>query len=114
MEANVWSDPSVIKRLREDYIVVALYVDDKTKLPKDEWYRSDYDGKMKKTVGKKFADLQKSMFGVNAQPFYVLLNTEGEKLTHARAYNLDVDAFVKFLDKGKDNFKKGKKVSTKD
>jgi len=112
MEANVWSDPNVIKRLREDYIVVALYVDDKTKLPRDEWYKSDYDGKMKKTIGKKFADLQKLMFGVNAQPFYVLLGHDNDVLAHPRAYNLDVDAFVKFLDKGKENFKKGKRVST--
>jgi len=110
MEANVWADPRVLKRLREDYIVVALYVDDKTKLPKDEWYKSSYDGKMKKTVGKKFADLQKEMFGVNAQPFYVLLNSDGEKLTYARAYDLDIDVFVKFLDKGIENFEKGKTI----
>ncbi len=112
MEANVWSDTKVLKRLREDYIVVALYVDDKTKLPKDDWYKSSYDGKMKKTVGKKFADLQKEMFEVNAQPFYVLLGHNDDVLTHPRAYNLDIDAFVKFLDKGIENFEKGKRVST--
>lgn len=110
MEANVWSDPNVLKRLREDYIVVALYVDDKTGLPEDEWYVSNYDGKMKKTVGKKFADLQKEKFGVNAQPFYVLLGHDNEVLAQPRAYDLDVEAFVKFLDKGKENFKNGKSV----
>jgi len=104
MEANVWSDPAVLKRLRDDYIVLALYVDDKTKLPKEEWIKSDYDNKMKKTVGKKNADFQISKFGVNAQPFYVLMNGDGEVLTNPRAYDLDVDAFVKFLDEGKKNF----------
>lgn len=110
MEANVWSDPKVLKRLREDYIVVALYVDDKTKLPKDEWYRSDYDGKMKKSIGKKFSDLQKDMFGVNAQPFYVLLGHDNDVLAYPRAYDIDIDDFVKFLDKGKRNFDNGKSV----
>jgi len=110
MEANVWSDPEVLKRLREDYIVVALYVDDKTPLPEDEWYRSKYDGKMKKTIGKKFADLQKEKFHVNAQPFYVLLGNHNDVLAQPRAYDLDVDAFVRFLDKGKENFEQGKSV----
>lgn len=110
MEANVWSDPTVLKKLREDYIVVALYVDDKTALPKEEWYKSDYDGKMKKTIGKKFADLQKEKFGVNAQPFYVLMGHNGQVLTNPRAYDLDVEAFSKFLDRGKENFKKGKSI----
>ena len=110
MEANVWSDPKVLKRLREDYIIVALYVDDKTKIPEEEWVISSYDGKVKKTVGKKYADLQVTKFGVNAQPFYVLLGHNREVLTQPRAYDLDVDAFVKFLDTGVKNFKEGKSV----
>jgi thiol:disulfide interchange protein DsbD len=110
MEANVWSDPAVLKRLRDDYIVLALYVDDKTKLPKEEWIKSEYDHKMKKTVGKKNADFQIDKFGVNAQPFYVLMNADGEVLTDPRAYDLDVDAFVKFLDEGKKNFKNNKGI----
>jgi thiol:disulfide interchange protein DsbD len=110
MEANVWSDPAVLKRLRDDYVVLALYVDDKTKLPKEEWIKSDYDNKMKKTVGKKNADFQISKFGVNAQPFYVLMNGDGEVLTNPRAYDLDVDAFVKFLDEGKKNFNNNKGI----
>ncbi len=110
MEANVWSDPAVIKRLREDFIIVALYVDDKTKLDESEWVTSSYDGKVKKTVGKKYADLQVTKFGVNAQPFYVLMGHNGEVLTQPRAYDLDVEAFVKFLDAGKENFKNGKKA----
>jgi len=75
-------------------------------MPKDEWYTSSYDGKKKKTIGKKFADLQKDMFGVNAQPFYVLLNPDGKVLTAPRAYDLDIAAFVKFLETGLENFEK--------
>lgn len=106
MESNVWADPKVLKILRDDYIVTALYVDDKTTMPEEDWYVSDYDGKMKKTIGKKYADRQKAMFGVNAQPFYVLLSPDGEVLTQPRAYDLDVNEFVKFLEKGLENFEK--------
>lgn len=104
MEANVWSDPKVLKRLQEDYIVVALYVDDKTQVPEEEWVRSSYDGKVKKTIGKIYADLQIHNFNINAQPYYVLLGHDGEILARPRAYDLDVDDFVKFLDDGKDKF----------
>ena len=108
MESNVWADPKVLSLLSNDYIVTALYVDDKTTMPEEDWYISDYDGKKKKTIGKKFADLQKDMFGVNAQPFYVLLSPDGKMLTAPRAYDLDVVAFVKFLETGLKNFEKGK------
>jgi thiol:disulfide interchange protein len=110
MEANVWSEPKVLQRLRDDFIVVALYVDDKTSLPEDEWVTSSYDGKVKKTIGKKYADLQITKFGVNAQPFYVLMGHDGEVLAQPRAYDLDVEAFVKFLDTGVKNYKDGKFV----
>jgi len=109
MEANVWSDPRVLKRLKEDYIIIALYVDDKTKLPESEWVVSTYDNKTKKTVGKKYADFQISKFNVNAQPYYTLLGHEGGLLNKPRAYDLDVDAFIEFLDKGVEEFKKKNK-----
>ncbi|MBE9483515.1 MAG: thioredoxin family protein [Bacteroidetes bacterium] len=104
MEANVWADTKVLKRLQEDYIVVALYVDDKTAVPESEWVLSSADGKLKKTVGKIYADLQIHNFNINAQPYYLLLGLDGEILAKPRAYDLDVDAFVKFLDEGKKNF----------
>lgn len=111
MEANVWSDPNVLRILRNDYIVVAMYVDDKRiKLPESEWYTSTYDGKVKKTLGEKNFDFQKSKFNVNAQPFYVLMGHDGEVLAQPRAYDLDIDAFVEFLNKGIENFKAGKGV----
>jgi thiol:disulfide interchange protein len=107
MEANVWSSPEVLKRLRHDFIVVALYVDDKTiKLPEDEWITSTYDGKIKKTLGKKLADLQITRFNVNAQPFYVLMDHNEKSLVKPVGYDLDVDKFVKFLDDGLEEFKK--------
>ncbi len=106
MEANVWSDPEVLKRLKNDYVVIALYVDDKTRLPEDEWVVSSYDGKTKKSIGKKYADFQISKFNTNAQPYYVLLDHNGDMLTSPRAYDLDVSAFVDFLDRGIENFKK--------
>ncbi len=110
MEANVWADPKVLEMLRNDYIVTALYVDDKTTLPENEWITSTYDGKVKKTVGKKFADLQITRFNINAQPYYVLVNPNGELLVQPKAYDLKVDNFVDFLKLGLQNHKDGKTV----
>ncbi|WP_163707916.1 protein-disulfide reductase DsbD family protein [Mangrovibacterium lignilyticum] len=109
MEANVWSDPRVLQRLRNDYVVIALYVDDKTTLAEEEWVTSSYDGRVKKTIGKKYADFQITRFGVNAQPYYVLLDHAGQELTQPKAYDLNADNFVKFLDEGLSNFKKQSK-----
>jgi thiol:disulfide interchange protein DsbD len=106
MEANVWADPKVLKMLREDYIVTALYVDDKSRLPEEDWIVSEYDGKVKKTVGKKYADFQISRFNTNAQPYYVLLDTNGEMLASPRAYDLDIDEFIDFLERGLKEFEK--------
>ncbi|PTN09873.1 cytochrome c biogenesis protein CcdA [Mangrovibacterium marinum] len=105
MEASVWSDPRVLKRLMNDYVLIALYVDDKKQLPEDEWVTSSYDGRVKKTIGKKNADFQISRFGVNAQPYYVLLDHQGKELTQPKAYDLDADNFVQFLDEGLARFK---------
>lgn len=107
MEANVWNDQRVLKLLREEYVIVALYVDDKTQLPENEWYTSTYDGKVKKTIGRKNADFQISEFGANAQPYYCLLDNKGNLITKPYSYSLDKDKFVQFLQKGIDDFKKG-------
>lgn len=114
MEQTVWADPRVLDMLRNDYVVVALYVDDKTTLPESEWYVSDYDGKKKKTLGKKNADFQIKKFDSNAQPNYILLDSRGGNdadlqkhvLAPARGHNLDKDAFVAFLKQGLDEYKK--------
>ena len=107
MEANVWSDPRVKDMLRNDFVICALYVDDKTSLPKEEWYTSTYDGKEKKTIGRKWADFQISKFGTNAQPYYCLMDHNGNLLMKPRAYDLDKDAFVSFLKDGIQHFQEG-------
>ncbi|MFZ9044358.1 MAG: cytochrome c biogenesis protein CcdA [Cyclobacteriaceae bacterium] len=100
MEARVWSAPSVLQRLQENFIVLALYVDDKKELPEPEWYTSSYDGKVKKTIGKQNADMQITRFQNNAQPYYVLLSSEGEVLVDPLAYEQDINTFAAFLDQG--------------
>jgi thiol:disulfide interchange protein len=104
MEAVVWSDPEVLKRLKNDFVVVALYVDDKTLLPESEWITSRYDGKVKKTIGKKNADLQIANLENNAQPFYILLGPDERVLAWPYAYNRDVPKFIEFLETGKGRF----------
>ncbi len=113
MEQSVWSDPRILNMLKNDYVVLALYVDDKKTLPEAEWYISDYDGKQKKTLGKKNADFQIKHFHSNAQPNYILLDsgagdTDLEKfvLMPARGHDLNRDAFYEFLKKGLEEFKK--------
>jgi len=108
MEATVWSDPRVLERLRNNFVVIALYVDDKSTLPESEWITSTYDGKVKKTLGKKYADFQISRYGVNAQPYYVLLDGKEQPLVQPRAYDLNADRFVEFLDQALAEFNKRK------
>ncbi len=101
MEARVWSEPAVLNRLREDFVLLALYVDDKTEPSEDQWYTSEYDGKVKKTIGKQNADFQITRYGNNAQPYYLILSPDGTILTEPKAYDLNVDNFVAFLEQGK-------------
>lgn len=107
MEARVWSDPKVLKRLREDFVLVALYVDDRTELPESEWYKSDYDGKVKKTIGKKNADYQIRVYNNNAQPFYVILDKDENLVIQPRGYDLSIEGFVSFLDEAKARYQRG-------
>lgn len=99
MEQRVWSDPRVLEILRRDYIIVALYVDDKMSLDKAD-YLTTADGKVLKELGRKNSYIVQSRFGVNAQPAYVLLSPDDELLAPVRGYNLDVDGFVEFLKSG--------------
>jgi len=105
MEAVVWSDPQVLERLQNDFVVVALYVDDKTELPEAEWFTSKYDNKVKKTIGKQNADIQITNLENNAQPFYVLLGADERVLAWPYGYDRDVTKFVQFLDQGKKKYK---------
>ena len=96
MEARVWSAPSVLKQLSEDYVIVSLYVDDKTRLPEDKWVTTE-TGKVLKDVGRVNSKLVLDRFGVNSQPNYFILDASGNTLRGPRGYNLDVDAFAAFL-----------------
>jgi len=104
MEGFVWSDPQVLSRLKNDFVVVALYVDDKTTLPESEWYTSEFDGKVKKTIGKQNFDFQITEFKGNAQPYYVLLDTKEQPLLKPLSYDASVTNFVAFLEAAKTEF----------
>lgn len=105
MEAKIWSESQVLSRLKNDFVMLGLYVDEKKELPESEWYTSDYDGKVKKSIGKQNADFQISKFNNNAQPYYVLLDTNGEILVEPIAYERSASKFVEFLEAGKAEFK---------
>lgn len=105
MEENVWVDPQVLKRLKEDFVMVALYIDERLELPESEWYTSEYDGKLKKSLGKQNADFQITRFKNNAQPYYVILDHQENLLAQPRSYNTKVSEFIEFLDEAKKEFK---------
>ena len=105
MEAAVWTDSQVADLLTNDFVLISLYVDDKTPLEKP-FEVKDAEGNTKtlRTVGAKWSYLQSSKFGANAQPFYVILNSDGKPLTGSRAYDEDITEFVNFLKKGIYNY----------
>ena len=97
MEARVWSDPEVLRRLRDNFEIVALYTDDKQKLPESEWFTTPA-GKTLKTLGSVNSYIARTRFEVNAQPNYLILSPEGEVLAGPRGYNLSIPGFIEFLD----------------
>ena len=100
MEERVWSDPTVLDMLRNDYIIVALYVDDKHKVAEEDWVTDAETGKIYKDLGRINSYIARDKFGVNAQPNYILLSPDGEQLAPARGYDLSIDGFVTFLQNG--------------
>lgn len=107
MEQRVWSDPKVLSLLKNDFIIAALYTDDKTKLDEKDWITAP-NGKVLKDKGRVNSYIVRSRFGVNAQPNYAILSPEGEELVPIRGYSLDVNAYVDFLHSGLEAFNKGK------
>lgn len=97
MEARVWSDPRVLELLSKKFVVVALYVDDKTKLDEADWVHAA-NGDVYKEIGRANAYIARTRFEVNSQPNYILLDSDGRQLAPARGYNLDVQGFIDFLD----------------
>lgn len=100
MEENVWVKPEVLERLKEDYVIASLYVDDKKDLPKEKHYKSNYDDEVKTTVGDKNMDLEITKFNNNAQPYYAVVDASGKTIVNPIGYS-SVEDFVKFLDEGK-------------
>ena len=101
MEARVWSDPQVLSILNDDYIIVALHTDDKTKLPENEWLTTE-NGKVLKDRGRVNSYIVRERFGVNAQPNYALLSSDGQLLAPVRGYDLSIPGFLDFLKQGLD------------
>lgn len=104
MEQRVWSDPKVLSMLKNDFVIVVLYTDDKTKLPESEWVTTS-SGKVLKDRGRVNAWFVRENFGVSAQPNYVLLSPDGKQLAPIRGYNTDIDGFVEFLNSGLEKMK---------
>ena len=106
MEASVWTDPKVKQMLENDYVLITLMVDDKTKLPQPIEIQENGKTRKLKTIGDKWSYLQRSKFGSNAQPFYILLNDEVQPLGPSYAFNEDVSKYIQFLQNGLKEFKK--------
>ncbi len=104
MENEVWSDAAVQKRLQQDYVLLELYVDEKTALPTGEQYTSSFSGKKITDIGKKNSDYEASKFNVNSQPYYVIINARGDVLVPPQGANYDVQNYIRFLDSGKAAF----------
>ena len=100
MEAAVWTDSEVARRLNNDYVLISLYVDDKTPLPEPIEVMVNDQKRTLRTIGDKWSHLQASKFGANTQPFYVLLDTDGKPLAPSRSYNEDIQEYIDWLDKG--------------
>ena len=105
MEARVWSNPEVLQLLRDEYVICALYTDDKMSLPQSEWVTTE-TGTVLKSLGKVNAHYALTRFGVNAQPYYVLQGKDEKILVEPRGYNLDAAAFAQFLKQGVAEYRK--------
>ena len=100
MESRVWSDPRVLEMLKNDFVIVALYTDDKTRLKAEDQVTDAQTGKVYKDLGRANSYIARTNWNVNAQPNYILLSPEGEMLAPVRGYDLDIDAFIEFLKSG--------------
>ena len=104
MEAAVWTDPRVAEIMNDKYVLITLYVDEKTPLSETVIVNENGTENKLRTVGDRWSFLQRSKFGANAQPFYVLLDNEGQPLNKSYSYNEDISAYLDFLQKGLNNY----------
>lgn len=105
MDARVWSDPVVQQRISENFVLVGLYIDDRTKLPDSEIFVSEVDGKEKKTLGKKNEDIEISMFKTNSMPLYAIVDLNGKPLIETRGTDFDIQAYIDWLDRGAEAYR---------
>lgn len=106
MEASVWTDPEVMERLEKDYVLISLFVDDKTPLPKPIEVNESGRHRTLRTIGDKWSYLQSHKFGANAQPYYIPVDNEGLPLNSAYSYKEDIKGYLDFLNKGLENYRK--------
>jgi len=102
MEAAVWSDPEVQSMLRNDFVMISLYTDVNVKLPEEEWYTSEIDGKVKKTIGQQNVDFEISMFRTNTVPLYVIMDEEGNVVQKPKGTDLNVESYLNWMKAGLD------------
>lgn len=107
MEATVWADPRVMEMLRNDFVKISLFVDDRTRLPESEQFVSSALGREReiRTIGQKWSVFQAERYGANTQPYYVILDHEENMLAPAHGYDMNVERYIEFLDTGKGNFR---------
>jgi thiol:disulfide interchange protein DsbD len=105
MEERVWGEPEVISLLKNEFVLISLYVDERKRLDKEDQYVSPKTGKKIRTVGNKWSDLQITKYEVNAQPYYAILNTVGDDIVTPVGYTPDVNEYAKWLQSGIDNNK---------
>lgn len=108
MEERVWSDPRVLQVLKQEIVLISLFVDDKRKLPEEDQYTSTINGKKVTTIGKKWSEFQIVKYKANAQPYYVLLDHDGQNLNEYSAYNPDIEEYLAWLKEGIGNFNPSK------
>ena len=106
MELAVWTDPQISQIMNDDYVLITLYVDEKTSLPEPIKITENGKERTLRTIGDKWSYLQRSKFGANAQPFYVLLDNEGKPLNSSYSYDEDIAKYKDFLQTGLKNYKK--------
>lgn len=112
MEENVWIESEVQERLKNDYVLISLYVDDRRELPEEEQFRTE-SGKLINTIGEKWSHFQTEKFKANSQPYYVLLDHNGELLAKPRGYDPDVEEYILFLDQGVEVFAHRQELASK-
>jgi hypothetical protein len=109
MEDKVWSDPAVLKRLSNDYVLISLYVDDKMVLPESQQFTSPSTGKLIRTTGNKWSDLQANVYHTNSQPYYVLIDNNKKILAEPRGGMMSIKDYLAYLDEGICRYKLRKK-----